>query len=309
MGSTRSIFALLCTVTVALLFLLPPSAHAELTGTDGVVAKSAGSMGATTRPRSISEVGQAKLRGRRLGRHHDDDDDDDLDCKDDDDDDDDDDDKKYDDKKYDDKKYDDKKYDDKKYDDKKYDDKKYDDNHGDNKYDDNHGDNNYNNKYSGNHGDNKYSGNHGDNNYNNKYSGNHGDNNYNNNYNDNHDNHDDNNYDSKYEKMSCSEKYKMRSDKCSYKRERCGGDEYCGATNDACERRAYLLYDKCKRGKWTCENWCDYNRLKCVEDYHKSSSTCQDRVEYCYDKCKGNDNYHKDYNHSDNKGSGGGPRT
>ncbi|CAI7785036.1 unnamed protein product, partial [Closterium sp. NIES-53] len=52
----RRILALACTVIVALLFLLPPCAHAELAAIDGVsaIAKS-GTMGATTGPSGVSE--------------------------------------------------------------------------------------------------------------------------------------------------------------------------------------------------------------------------------------------------------------
>ncbi|GJP38511.1 hypothetical protein CLOM_g22961, partial [Closterium sp. NIES-68] len=85
---------------------------------------------------------------------------------------------------------------------------------------------------------------------------------------------------------------KLRTDKCDYreaccKREAEDEDEkaICEVADESCERKAYMLYKKCKYGKWTCKNWCDYNKMKCVEDEHQDNYTCHERAGYCCEKC------------------------
>ncbi|CAI7848040.1 unnamed protein product [Closterium sp. NIES-54] len=93
-------------------------------------------------------------------------------------------------------------------------------------------------------------------------------------------------------KLTCLEKYRLRSDKCSFKHEWCkreSEDEdekaICDVADDSCERKAYMLYKKCKYDKWTCKDWCAYNKMRYMEDDRLSATTCKKRADYCYEKC------------------------
>eukprot|EP00475_Leptophrys_vorax_P027539 TRINITY_DN39288_c0_g1_i1.p2 TRINITY_DN39288_c0_g1~~TRINITY_DN39288_c0_g1_i1.p2 ORF type:complete len:123 (-),score=19.10 TRINITY_DN39288_c0_g1_i1:129-497(-) len=92
---------------------------------------------------------------------------------------------------------------------------------------------------------------------------------------------------------SCIDRYKTHMQECSDKQDKCvkkaNGDDHkevdCDAKATSCERAAYRDYKNCKYYRFTCHDWCDYNRSQC---FKKGGKDCNNKWKECDKKCKSN---------------------